>query len=413
MKKHAVLCILTALLVLSLASPASARGECVPVRGLDFTDIPALAERLDLVFAGSPALYSDIQCRTPARADLNSRAVPPGTVYYVRSAAGEVYSGTSCYIYANAVYAALFGDVPCHGDDVGWINSECAAKNLYAASFEGFRSLGIRFGALLRTTSNPDGSYNGNNGHSVIVLAYDSSGLTYLEGNGDGRGLVRTVRKSWDAFNRGQLRSRGRRICFIVQPTAEYMASQAGKTGLVGAFAKTRACAAFRDVPPGAWYASGVTSCCELGILSGRSAESFAPGEPVTVAEGVAVCAKFLSRFYDDGWDFAPDRVWYEPFYVYCRIWGIGVDFAKPEEPIRRADFVRLMSRALPDSALTPGEPIVFSDVPPASDYAGAVRRMTATGVILGADGLFRPDSTLTRAEMAQIVARMADRDLR
>ncbi len=413
MKKRAVLCMLTALLVLSLAAPASARGESAPLRGADYTDIPELAEKLDRVFAGSPVLYSDIRCRTPVRADLNTGAVPPGTVYYVRSAAGEVYSGTSCYIYANAVYAALFGDVPCHGDDVGWINSECAAKNLSAVSFDGFRSLGVRFGALVRTTSNPDGSYNGNYGHSVILLAYDSSGLTYLEGNGDGRGLVRAVRVSWDEFNRGQLWSRSRRICFIVQPTAEYMASLAGETGLVGSFARTRAVAAFRDVPPDAWYASGVAFCCQLGILNGRSADTFAPAEPVTVAEGVAVCAKFLSRCYDDGRDFTSDGVWYGPFYDYCRIWGIGVDFAEPETPIRRADFVRLMSRALPDSALTPGDPIAFPDVPPASSFAGAVRRMTATGVILGSNGLFRPDSTLTRAEMAQIVARMADRDLR
>ncbi len=131
------------------------------------------------------------------------------------------------------------------------------------------------------------------------------------------------------------------------------------------------------------------------------------------MAEAVAVCARFLSGYYADGWSFAASGVWYEPYYDYCRRWGIYVDFALPDSPISRADFAILLSRALPEEALSAGTAADFRDVPAGSRYAAAVKRLAASGVILGENGVFKPASTLQRAEMAQLLARMADRSLR
>lgn len=418
MKKRKLKLFLAALLLLAALLPGLQPGvkAAENVRAADFTAIPALIQRLDRVLSGDVELYGDIQCSTAVRAPLNTRSTPLGKTYYVKSAAGNVYSGTSCYIYANAVYATLFGDVPCHGDDVGWLHSRRVAGNLASASYGGFTSLGVGFGALVRTTANSDGSYNGGAGHSLIVLGYDRQGITCLEGNADGKGLVRAAEKSWDAFNSTYLTGKGRRISFIVQPTEGCLweLASGAKREPVGYFTQKRAYrGSFTDVPAGAWFAAGVHVSYELGLLEGQGTARFGPYGTVTVAEAVAVCARFLSGYYADGWSFAASGVWYEPYYDYCRRWGINVDFAPPDSPISRADFAILLSRALPEEALSAGTAADFRDVPAGSRYAAAVKRLAASGVILGENGVFKPASTLQRAEMAQLLVRMADRSLR
>ncbi len=423
MKKHIFLILLTALFVLSMAVPVHSASiyETDPskLRGTDFTDIPALAEKLDGIFSGVLRLYSDIHCRTLASAGVGTRATPLGVTYYVKSASGSVYSGTSCYIYANAVYETLFSDVPYHGDDVGWSNSERVAANLPAASYEAFQRAGVGFGALLRTTKNADGSYNGNAGHSIIILKYDRSGLTYLEGNGDGKGLIRVANRDWDSFNSVSVTGKGYRISFIVQPTRAYMDSlytgrEDREPEFVGFFKKLLSYSGhFRDVPGGAWYADGVRRAYETGLVKGISGDLFAPGSRVTAAEAVTLAARYLSLYYADGHSFAGTGTWYAPYYGYLREWGINAGSADPNAPITRAEFARLMALSLPGGAEGGGKDVNFPDVPSSASYAKAVKKLAKNGIIEGSGGLFLPNDTLSRAEMAEIIARMADRGMR
>ncbi len=380
------------------------------LRGGDFTDDALLAARLDAVFAGMPELYEDIRCTTRAAAPIGSRNVPLGKTYYVKGANGQVYSGTSCYIYANAVYATLFGDVPYHGEDAGWKNSYTAARNLSAASYSEFQRLGIGFGALARTTSNADGSYNGNAGHSLIVLKYDAGGITYLEGNGDGKGLIRVTERDWDTFNSTSVSGRGYKISFIVQPKT---AAQGRTPAYVGRIGKIRSYGGhFQDVRPGDWFYTAVAGAYETGFVDGRSPVLYEPEGNVTAAEAVTLCARFLSLYYDDRWDFGSSGAWYEGYYDYLRRWGIDTSFAGPEEIVTRGDFARLMARALPQEARGGDIGTVFPDVP--AKYLSAVTALTRCGVITGSDGgLFLPYDPLTRAEAAAFLGRMADKSLR
>jgi hypothetical protein len=75
-------------------------------------------------------------------------------------------------------------------------------------------------GAYLRTTANTDGSYSSSYGHSLIILGYDENGITILEGNANGSGLVRCYTTTYDLFNSGYLNARY--ICHIVQPNDLY-----------------------------------------------------------------------------------------------------------------------------------------------------------------------------------------------
>ena len=50
---------------------------------------------------------------------------------------------------------------------------------------------------------------------------------------------------------------------------------------------------AFTDVSSGEWYNKAVSTMAKLGVIKGRSAETFAPSAPITRAEFAAICARF------------------------------------------------------------------------------------------------------------------------
>ena len=52
----------------------------------------------------------------------------------------------------------------------------------------------------------------------------------------------------------------------------------------------------FADVANGKWFNKAVSTMAKLGIVKGRSAESFAPDAPITRAEFAAICARFNTK---------------------------------------------------------------------------------------------------------------------
>ena len=168
------------------------------------------AAKLDNIFRGNVALFSNTTAKFALGQSLN--------VDKQYTVAGAL-SGYQCYIYANAVYYYLFGDLPYHGSGLNgyWSNSTTVLNNQASASYSSFQSAGVGFGAYIRTTGNSNGSYNGSVGHSMIVLSYDSSTITYLDCNSNGAGLVRVAVESWSEFNASHVTGKGRRISHVVQ----------------------------------------------------------------------------------------------------------------------------------------------------------------------------------------------------
>lgn len=84
---------------------------------------------------------------------------------------------------------------------------------------------------------------------------------------------------------------------------------------------------------------------------------------------------------------------------------GLTADQFAPERTITRAELAALLVRAL---GLEEGETAArFSDVPANAWYAGPVRTAAAAGLIKGyADNTFRPLATATRQEIAAVFAR-------
>ena len=195
------------------------------LQGSDYTNSDKLAKALDEVFAGDIDIYSDgaftLEVSMPVGIYMSN-----STQYYVKSqTSGNPISGWQCYIYGNAVYNKLFKEW------VGHANSFAHSQLVISGgenelSYDLMQQAGVRCGAYLRTTGNSDGSYSSNVGHSMIILAYDKDTITYLEGNGDGNGLIRVAIRTWDDFNLRQLSGRGRYIAHMVQPTEEFYQSQ-------------------------------------------------------------------------------------------------------------------------------------------------------------------------------------------
>jgi len=89
---------------------------------------------------------------------------------------------------------------------------------------------------------------------------------------------------------------------------------------------------------------------------------------------------------------------------------GYGNGLFKPANPITRAEMAAILARAA--GLEETGGDGNYSDVRPGDWAADAIAQVTRMGLMHGyADGTFRPDQPLTRAEMAALAARFAPAD--
>lgn len=182
------------------------------VDGSHYTSSPSLAEEINAILDGDANIYADKACTKPVDTVLGTSPVKNnGVRKYVGAEDGTMIEmGTSCYIYANGVYYTLFGETT--GDGEPGENSEklnLRKTSSRRASYKNFKAWGVRqgVGALIRAS-----------GHSMILLDYDEQGITYLDGNGDGHGLISVNKETWDKFFFSY-------IYYIIQPKEHHYAA--------------------------------------------------------------------------------------------------------------------------------------------------------------------------------------------
>lgn len=187
------------------------------VKGSNYTQSSALATKLDQVFNGDIDIYSDYACTKEVSMPLGY-SVSVSSAYYVKSKAdGGTYQAWQCHIYANAVYNKLFNEWIGRGTSLK--NSEIVLSGGSTLSYERLKNAGVITGAYVRTTANADGSFNGSNGHSFLILSYNANEITVLEGNGNGKGLIDMRVLTWAEFNRSYMSGSNRYLCHLIQPT--------------------------------------------------------------------------------------------------------------------------------------------------------------------------------------------------
>lgn len=175
----------------------------------------------------------------------------------------------------------------------------------------------------------------------------------------------------------------------------------------------------FEDVTKYDWYAPDVEKVYRLGLMNGTTQSTFSPQDMVSAAELITMVIR-LNRAYrqQESLKVEQGAEWYTPFVADALEKGIiGVDsFAAYETPVTRKQVAEVLSKALPGSQF---ERINYYEGIPdlsASDAAYAsVLRLYDAGVLTGtgASYHFEPEKTITRAELAAILARVVSPDSR
>lgn len=185
----------------------------------------------------------------------------------------------------------------------------------------------------------------------------------------------------------------------------------------------------FSDVSQGDWFYSYVKAAYETGLMSGMSSQLFGVNGDTTLAQTVTVAARIHAienEFYGAEFpDFTPlkGETWYDPYNDYAYSEGIiGTKYYSmiqkaPNRKATRLQFAEIMSGALTDDFLTEINSVsngFIKDVNENTPSGRHIYKLYRAGILAGnPDGTYRPSSTITRAEVAAIIARMADSRLR
>ncbi|MBQ9985732.1 MAG: S-layer homology domain-containing protein [Oscillospiraceae bacterium] len=174
----------------------------------------------------------------------------------------------------------------------------------------------------------------------------------------------------------------------------------------------------FTDVAAGDWFAQNVIAAYELGLVKGSSDVTFNPKGNITVAETIALASRLHNIYNGGDGKFEQGSPWYQVYVDYATEEKILRDtYRDLNAKISRANFAFVLANALPADALSAINDVPNGTLPDvADDYkADSIYLLYRAGVLTGNDefGTFNPNSTITRAEVAAIVTRMADKSQR
>ena len=209
--------VFAAMLICLLATPVSAAlpsgtgiiKSCTQVSGSEFSSKSSIAKKLDKMFAGDIGLYKDAAKTKLVDAALGTSNVPNNDVYQYWGP--DSRAGTSCFAYANAFYGHFYDGVyPHHSLNSNHKTIKATGKITY----NNFVKWGVRNDAVV---------YIREGNHSIIVLHYDENYITYVDGNGNAKGLIALRKEAWKRGTGANIYDQ--KPSLIVQPTTSYFAA--------------------------------------------------------------------------------------------------------------------------------------------------------------------------------------------
>ena len=178
----------------------------------------------------------------------------------------------------------------------------------------------------------------------------------------------------------------------------------------------------FRDVLHNDWFYANVITAYEFGFMEGTSSNAFSPKNEFTLAQGVTIAARINSIYHygSDTIDRYDSGSWWNPYVDYANRHGIYNGNIPTDMRLTRREFAQIISNALPDDealkAINTIDDGAIPDVQDVNSVSGqAIYRLYRAGIVEGSDTAhnYNPDSTISRAEIAGIVSRIADPSLR
>ncbi len=169
----------------------------------------------------------------------------------------------------------------------------------------------------------------------------------------------------------------------------------------------------FDDVSTSDWYYTNVGICYEIGIMEGTDV-GFNPYGTLSLAEIITLAARIHSILKGTDIDMtAGDGTWYGPYVAYLET-QIGLGFNEgfsPASTANRYEFIYLLNVVMSEDLLTP-----INDITALPDTSeDFILTFYNAGILTGTDdyGTFSPDNSLTRAEAAAMISRIARDTLR
>lgn len=171
----------------------------------------------------------------------------------------------------------------------------------------------------------------------------------------------------------------------------------------------------FADVAAGKWYEESVQIAYELNLVKGSSAAAFSPDGRITVGAALALACRLHSIYHTGSAEFVQGTPWYAVYVDYAVENGIITrgQFTGFNASATRREFAVIFSKALPAEALEQFNTVEDGMIPDLA--AGTVGyddiyALYRAGILTGNDqkGTFAPETTIDRASVAAITARMA-----
>ncbi len=173
----------------------------------------------------------------------------------------------------------------------------------------------------------------------------------------------------------------------------------------------------FIDVPETMWCRDNVAAIYEYGLMLGTSATVFAPSKQITVAQAIVLACRIHDTFYGIPTTHPSKHVWYDGYVDHAVAEAMirRTQFTDFSRPATRAEVAVILASALPHTAFAPVKASAsIPDVSVNASYYDTLAMLYRAGVTAGfSGGEFRPDRTITRAEVAAIATRMVKPSLR
>ncbi len=170
----------------------------------------------------------------------------------------------------------------------------------------------------------------------------------------------------------------------------------------------------FADISPDAWYAKDIAQAREMGLIEGTGNNKFQPDGNVTVAEAVTMAARMYEKLSGAKIADVDGEKWYTSYVLYAVAAGIinTDDFEDFEASATRAEMAYIFAGVLKNAELPAilAHEIDIPDVDINHKYFNPIQLLYKLDILTGVDdsGTFLPDNSVTRAESAVIMLRVA-----
>ena len=170
----------------------------------------------------------------------------------------------------------------------------------------------------------------------------------------------------------------------------------------------------FTDVTADQWFYSDVDNAYGMGLINGKTATTFAPGDFLTYAEAAKLAACMHQRYTTGAVTLTNGQPWYQTYVDYCKVNGIISKDYPWEFNATRAGYMEIFANALPEEALAEINLVADDSIPDVgSDHpqASAIYKLYCAGILQGNDAEHNcnPSASIQRSEVAAILTRMMD----